>query len=525
MLRFSEQLEQKTRWFRRNPWFIVLVLFGVMVILSLLRAYGGLYGLTIYSHDAFSLLDPAWRILNGQLPHIDFYSGIGPVPYLQTVWGMKMSHAGAEGMVYGQVAFGFVAATWTLLIARTRVQLSLACLAAIYVLLLAIAPFNVGSNFTELTAGMYYNRSGYALTFILLLEALAPALRRGRNLELAGGISTGTALAILLFTKSTYFAAGVLALIGVLALRKQFVSRWFGIGAAFCLVSLGFMAYLRFDFAAVAGDVRMMSGAKYINPTKLLSALLEVGSVEGLSFLLLVLFSAVVFWRENEAKTSVGLAMSALVIVVIGAILLFSNKQDRGLPLNAVLEILIAGRLIVSLKKGPVPDRAIRLSLIAGAILLTIGGMTAELAGIPYSAYERLTWKAPLLNAPGLARFETREEDYAQFVDDGLSLANRYRKQGDTITSLDFSDFFSYALRVKPAEGGANALHYKSTFSDTHHPSPERLFGAADIVMLPIEFSEINSKVGISRNYVPFLVSHFHLDGKSKLWQLYRRNR
>jgi hypothetical protein len=91
--------------------------------------------------------------------------------------------------------------------------------------------------------------------------------------------------------------------------------------------------------------------------------------------------------------------------------------------------------------------------------------------------------------------------------------------------SLDFSDFFSYALRIPPPDGGASCLHYQGSFSDRSHPSPERLFGSAEIVMLPIVFSQEGSKQGIARNYYPFLASHYHLEAESTQWQLYRRNR
>jgi hypothetical protein len=34
-----------------------------------------------YTHDVFVFLDGGWRILHTQRPHVDFFSGVGPVTY------------------------------------------------------------------------------------------------------------------------------------------------------------------------------------------------------------------------------------------------------------------------------------------------------------------------------------------------------------------------------------------------------------------------------------------------------------
>ena len=60
-----------------------------------------------YSHDAFMVLDGAWRMLNGQRPHLDFNSMIGPAAYLPTVVGFRLASNTSAGFGYGQALVGF----------------------------------------------------------------------------------------------------------------------------------------------------------------------------------------------------------------------------------------------------------------------------------------------------------------------------------------------------------------------------------------------------------------------------------
>src|ERR1039458_7597176 len=56
----------------------LLFLGAAMLGVCMIRAYIGLATMRIYSHDAFVFLDGGWRLLNGQIPHRDFYSDLGP---------------------------------------------------------------------------------------------------------------------------------------------------------------------------------------------------------------------------------------------------------------------------------------------------------------------------------------------------------------------------------------------------------------------------------------------------------------
>src|SRR5438094_500377 len=78
-------------------------------------------------------------------------------------------------------------------------------LCCVLLVLLAMAPYNTGEFPFFLTSGMLYNRVGYALVGIVLVEALLPPREAHKlRVEWWGGAATGLLLAFLLFFKITY---------------------------------------------------------------------------------------------------------------------------------------------------------------------------------------------------------------------------------------------------------------------------------------------------------------------------------
>ena len=110
------------------------------------------------------------------------------------------------------------------------------------------------------------------------------------------------------------------------------------------------------------------------------------------------------------------------------------------------------------------------------------------------------------------------------FVNDGIDLVQRNRRPGDSLTSLDFSNPFSYSLGMKPVKGGMVDLQYRTNFDDFHAPSPERLMAGATLVMVPRAFSDGTLTMSVPRIFGPYLESHFHRIGESQQWRLYRQN-
>jgi hypothetical protein len=114
---------------------------------------------------------------------------------------------------------------------------------------------------------------------------------------------------------------------------------------------------------------------------------------------------------------------------------------------------------------------------------------------------------------------------YVKVLNDGLALLRGQSRKDESILVLGFTNPFSYLLRRKPAEGGSSFLFIPTSITPDHMPTVDRIFGDADVMMLPqYEGTHQQSDQFIQSYYRNYLLENFHFVAKSQDWSLYRRN-
>jgi hypothetical protein len=494
---------------------VALIILGVCLV----RAYVGLWGSRIYTQDAFSILDGAWRVINGQRPHVDFYTGLGPVTYLMTAAGVWIARGNAAGLAYGQAIFGCVAGLWTYLLCERRMRDIAAIFVCVIVVLLAIVPTTVGDSAQGITPATTYNRCGYALVALLMIESIAARKPGGTSAEFWGGASTGLALGTLLFLKISFFMGAGFLLVVFIPLRKQTLERWFGIGAALALTILALAWYLRFDLAAVFNDLRTVAHTKHVMLGWYLLRDVIINAAPFLIFVYLISQDIPSQWDRKMLR------IAGLGVCLAGFFLLLTSWQFYTLPLDSVMVVLLLDRAIPDAARGT-PPVALRISALLLGGLFALNFVGSHALALEFALSQKLQPAAyTSFTAPVLSGFNSPvERDYVKYVNDGCDLLNRYRKPGESVISLNFSNPFSFALGMKPPLGGTTWLQYGTNFDDTHGPAAERVFGNARLVMLPKVFSDLTLPETVPRIYGPFLKRHYRLAAESASWWLYRRN-
>jgi hypothetical protein len=183
----------------------------------------GIVPMRSYVEDVIFFADNAWRVIWGQRPHVDYSSGLGPVTYLLSALGIKLAGGNLNRLGYGNVFAGVTIGIWAYALLVRRVSGLLAVAGAVMLCLLSLAPVQLGESFRLSTVAMSYNRQGYALLGLLIIESF-PLRREAPARGLGGALSTGALCAILLFLKANYFLVGlVLAAISVV-----WSGRWSG---------------------------------------------------------------------------------------------------------------------------------------------------------------------------------------------------------------------------------------------------------------------------------------------------------
>jgi hypothetical protein len=80
-----------------------MVLFLIMGVVWAAMLAVGAPCMTGFAWDVPMLLDGAWRIHSGQVPHVDFFSHLGPLPFYVTYVGMLIRGACVAAVSCGNV--------------------------------------------------------------------------------------------------------------------------------------------------------------------------------------------------------------------------------------------------------------------------------------------------------------------------------------------------------------------------------------------------------------------------------------
>jgi hypothetical protein len=501
-----------------------------------------------FAHDTFFFLDNAYRVAQGQVPHRDFSSAWGPVMFLIDAAGLWMSGMRPAGFGYANAVFGVLIAIWAFLIVRPRWSSANACAVGIYTLLLVTAPFPLGIHPFDFGYAMSYNRYGYALFGIIMMDCAAdvPSTQSESRQRIGGAISTGMALGLLVFLKISYaFVATPFIAALMICGSAGRVRRIIGLSSGFAIVTVLVLCYLRFDIADMSQDLAIAAAARRLSlhllrpvaPLDLVQAALILASAVGL-----------IYGARTGGERAARLHGASFALLTLGAgyLLLISNQQANTFPLNgyaiiglvAAYEPLLTRRLLKW--PGVSPDFP-RILLVVACILPFCILNAISLAGAAVEREWPLTANVIPLKFPesgtslllrlvtGARQTETAGAGYVEAVDDGVALLRRHSGDRDGVLTFDEFNPFNYLLDRPSPRGGFAAAAYNYIFSDAAHPTAERFFGDTAYVLVRKykqggpDILENDDVAALMRLYGSELRSLFTMVEETGHWTLWRR--
>ena len=522
--------------------------FNVRFLLCLLiicggTAFVGAVPTRIYGHDDFFLLDNGWRIVCGQRPHLDFFSPWGPVMFLVVGIGLGLSNASADGIGYGNAIFGLIIGLWALWLSRGRLASATRFILGIYVTLLVTAPYSLGKSPLLSSHAMVYNRYGYALLGLLLVECFqrmeGPEQDAG---EMLGGISTGAVVAIALFLKASYFAFSLPLVAASFLFGRPSIKRFFGLALGFSIVLFAMLTYLRFDIRTVVEAFWMAAGAR---SKALYLSTMNLQMISQVPALLTVI--SIRFFGTRHMKPVASWLGShhwlfwTLLVFASDSLLMLSNLQLFAMPLLGVFAILIAGRVIAERQLLPVTEARTELSrhifVLVMCALLVVPQIASDLVGLANGVFQKAhpsttmglvrfteSHLASLLLYDGASHKEANGSVYTNYVNDGVALLRKHCDAKDRVLTMDMVNPFPYALKWRPPLGGIAAIAFNYTLSAHCRPSFDAYFGDATVVMIPKRPAQARFFIDeFYALYRPHLLERYQLYAESDWFWLYKR--
>lgn len=531
---------------------LTLSFYGAFLLLGtfLLLVWPGFTVLKIMTHDTFIFLDGAYRLSVGQIPHIDFHTPLGFLTYLFPYLGLTLSTSFAGAMPCGVFLASIPLTLAIIHVLGSRYSLSSSLLALPFLLLLALVPMNVGEPPTNLTYAMFYNRLCWVALTTLFLFFVEPY----NKTKLLGWLDVTAISGILLFllyTKITYFVAGILFL-PILALGASY-NRWMTIKALVVIV-MGILS-IEIFFGLTQPyfqDILMTiqsSGA-------IRKGLFKTLYVNNLLYLLGGLTTLLVFWVYNLRFSEwvyVGL-VSGMGLAIIN-----QNAQHYGIP--CLLAIMMWAHEKswrksanpseeVQWRTNFVPVKVIILILIgifvSQSIINRVHGFSAyrvkksqieysniaALKGIRIGEKESLLMNVIREEDPYDLFFKLRElhhkqlltqGEYIETVIDGVTLLANLDKNGKSLIVMDLANPFSFVMSMKPPKGDYSFIHAGRNISKQSHIVPEKLFRTVDYIMWP-KFPMQKLTPELSKDiYGEYISAKYAITAQTKYWHLYSK--
>ncbi|KFG66921.1 hypothetical protein JH26_26685 [Microvirga sp. BSC39] len=510
-----------------------LILLVAAALLAALLALPGQTVTTRYLNDLFVILDGAYRVAAGQVPNQDFHTPLGPFAYYLSAAGYVLSGTLGGTMPTAMALITLLVALPMAHVLGSRLHPFLAIPYGLFLLLILVAPINLGEGVTALSFAKFYNRIGWAALGVLLVMYLRPISTDRRQTILDIACATGLTL-LMLYTKLSYGVVALAFLLLMLSDRQQ--RRWsasaLGVTALAALIielvwqsSLAHLADLRLAFK-VGGGLRGTWGQI---TDHILGNLTD--------YVLLGLFAGIALYRTRSVRDLLFYAFCA----VAGFLIINQNFQAWGIIMLHGAAAVAAETILRSENHRAGAGDHGSWSTAAGAKLLFLAVVLptsihclAALSLHTAAATIRAGNPVPLPNLEQVrvanlwtwSDYDTAAA-YQATLREGFDALSSLDPKPSRIFVLDQGNAFSMALDAPPAQGDTPWLQWDRTLGSVNHVPAETLLADVQFVMEPKSPDGPDAAKGplpqLQALYGPYIAAHFDTAGETQHWKLHRR--
>jgi hypothetical protein len=456
-------------------------------------------------------LGGAWRIYNGQIPHLDFYNQYGDLAFYVPYLGMKMGQFGLTSIVYGDVIVMALAGVACLAILSRRTSAFYAAVFTLFLSLLAVAPRPLGLGWTSTCYGGIYNRYGevvLALLALVLFIKPAASLKAGW-IDGAELVFAGCCLALLIGCKLNYFVVGVgfflvACLGGFLKIREAVVLL---LGAAVFLALA--LALTGIPLAALYQDYRIMAAAQ--NMTTRLGMLARTFCKH------IVLLPVLLVFAWEAGKTRMGRALPWRHFVVVGTLFaggltaISGNTLSGELPIAAVAALYCAeairrNNIEAAEESFFTSTRSVLSAILVAIFLAPISQLDVKV--VFWGAYhgfmrhwttidEYRSTSLKDFHVFGWADHTTDLQPFMDFSNEVMAMLRRHADSRMRLAVFLYADPYNMALRLPPPKGGAGSYCWYG-LNRRSHPPLKRMLGDATHLLVERSFLDTNNATAVS---------------------------
>lgn len=497
----------------RNSWrqgaVVAAVLAGLMAILLSSPAVF----VNDVPFDLFIPLDGAWRMANGQWPHVDFSTPIGLLYYLEVAAGYAIAGTDPRLVLWANALALLPVTLGALLATRGRLSPVLRVSVVLAIALLAIAPRMLDQGPGRLAHLAFYNRQGAALVVIALLALFLQPVTRGKWSDLRDALliaACGLATAYMKVTFLGFMVGGLLVAVAFGPNRR--LAGW---SLLMIAGGLALSAIIAPEAAgAYLSDLSLAAQASSNGtPLSRLNRLPEIIAAN-MGFLSAIAVLGLAVLRTSQGadeRRQASRTLLVLMALTAGSLLVTLQNHDAFVT-TSLVPLLLAFIMVRDRKRtASVAPLLAALPLIwiwggalvmdAGSIIMqrigsTIGRPLSDTGPLARIVVPKLSADEPKplqMIVDGRLSVEAANDleliqskiDLPYLLNDGLSLLSSHIGPQSHILSLSFAPFFPFATQTPPPRHSLAWWDYQRTYSKTALPDINAMIGASDYVMVP----------------------------------------
>ena len=530
--------------------------------------------------DVIVLLEGGWRVWNGQVPHRDFYSVIGPFPLGVFASGFALNHQDITGLPLALLFVGIGLSTLSWWASKDRLTIWWRLVVSLQILLLPAAMAFLGGG-EDLGGGggppfdfaghtnyaMQYNRLGWAVLLIQMLIMLIPR----RSAEISRQIFqdatvAGAMMGLCIFCKINYLLASVGLGIWWIGCSDHRGRRTLGLIAGLALVTVILAIFPGgvFDYFVDQWRLLHVSRAESHVASLLVRLRANVLWILILPVLHLSVISGNGAMRRGE-KLNIWYWSGNFLMAMMVSLFVTTFNTQRGEVPGLLIAGLITVEMILRAKSsiknesptvidGATITKCLVLKICCAVLAMSelcydggsvLYGMTWKLrkprwaeeserlpgmlAPLPIpvhfdeptekSAVEQALWRGrsgPWINT-GVENYMTSRQA-ARWINDGVELLKGFVKPTDRIFVAAWMNPFNLALGLPPAKGGAMHWDWDRVVDGRIHPDVQQTLAEVTLFMVPKRADWKEQRDFMLGIYGRGLGTDFHVVGESQFW-------
>lgn len=487
--------------------------------------------LTATPPDIVIPLDAGWRVLSGQVPHNDFYTGLGPAfSYLYAI-GVWFFGPTISAIVSTNLMMMVFTTLLAWLVSRPRLSPFLVLLFSATVMMTSsgVEPLGWGVDATDYA--MSYNRYAFGILMCVCLGSFFPA--RGRISTIADGaedVLMGALVSFLLLLKINFFVIAAAAI----AIKPLFVDFSFKRSAWVCLGLLlpvfFFWLVLGVSPAAFLNDMSLMYKVAMEDRPPFLKSIgdliLNLTIPFSIALLVIAATGLICFISRKRAFPELAQSFAAVSFLLAADLALgISNTQGAILVFLPLISLIALRELLIvdSLARSWGPSVVVIFTLfLSASTVIRETSYTAHAFWSKYSVnpadVEAQRFNSPYLENIYVPSGINQLSNYPLVVNDGLRLLKKHIVPGNKLVTLSYSNPFDFLLGLQPASGGSLCWHEGGTLTYSNHPQADRVFSNADLIVVDKQLGGL-----FWPTYGDYINKRFVLVEKSDYWILLKR--